>query len=432
MSESFDQAADQWDLPRLYADLATAKAEVAPHKRPDLTEGEQSRLRGLLLGHSPADIAERQYATPRTVEVGLSQTLYRYVEVLTGRDRNTLDSWRDVVPWLTEAGYRQVQLAINWAQMPEVPVFYGRQVEFDQLRASLLGDSPCRLVAINGPGGIGKTTLAITLARAVRAQFEGVIWQSLRHCPRFEDLLPQWLSQLPGGTPAVTLHGQVDQMMEYLRSHRCLLILDNYEAVLESGSLTGEYPPEYQPYGDFLQRIGEEPHQSCVVVTSREGSREVRWLTGPDRPVRILTLQGLTPAASQQILQAESLVGEKFWRTLIQTYKGNPLMLKIVALTVREVFDGDVGQFLRQRITLIGDIKYLIDQQYDRLSDAEQNVLYRLAEQAEPLNIDQLQAGHPNSFQAVAALLRRSLIEKSAAGFSLRPVVMEYVRQRLV
>ncbi|NER84950.1 MAG: DNA-binding response regulator, partial [Leptolyngbya sp. SIO1D8] len=69
----FEQAKEQWNLDQLYADLATAKAQVMPHKRPELTEVEQLRLRGLLLGHSPAEIAEQQYAAVRTVEVALSQ-----------------------------------------------------------------------------------------------------------------------------------------------------------------------------------------------------------------------------------------------------------------------------------------------------------------------------------------------------------------------
>ena len=61
---------------------------------------------GAAPGYSPAEIAKRQVIAVRTVEVALSQGLYRYVEHLTGRDRNSLDSWRDVATWLETAGYR--------------------------------------------------------------------------------------------------------------------------------------------------------------------------------------------------------------------------------------------------------------------------------------------------------------------------------------
>ncbi|MEM1241074.1 MAG: NB-ARC domain-containing protein [Cyanobacteria bacterium P01_H01_bin.26] len=428
----FEQAAARWNLDQLYGDLAKAKAELMPHKRPELTDVEQIRLRGLLLGHSPAEIAERQFTATRTVEVALSQGLYRYVELLTGRDRNALESWRDVADWLDIAGYRSIQVAINWAQIPDVPALYGRQVELDQLKSWLLGTSPCRLVSINGPAGIGKTSLAISLAKAVQTSFDGVIWQSLRHQPPLENVLAQWLEQLPGEPPESSeWYDQLSALMAYLRSHRCLVVIDNLESILSSGSLVGDYAPGYGAYGELLKRLGEEQHQSCIVVTSRERNRETRGFKAATSPVRHLHLQGLNYADAAQILERERLAAtaKSYWKTLVTQYRGNPLMLRIVAMTIQEVFDGDVRRFLGQRMTLFGDIRFLIDQQYERLSDAEQDILCQLAEKAEPITIETL--NHPRSLEAIGALLRRSLIEKSAAGFTLIPVVMEYVRHHL-
>ena len=48
---------------------------------------------------------------------------------------------------------------------------YGRQPELDQLQDWILGDMPCRLIAINGPAGIGKTSLAIRLAKQLHRRF---------------------------------------------------------------------------------------------------------------------------------------------------------------------------------------------------------------------------------------------------------------------
>lgn len=430
----FDHAAEQWNLEQLYRDLSTAKAEVMPHKRPDLTEVEQVRLRGLLLGNSPAEIAEQQYTAVRTVEVALSQGLYRYVEVLTGRDRNSLESWRNVADWLDLAGYRSSQVAINWAQMPDVPVLYGREVELDQLKGWGLGPTACRLIAINGPAGIGKTSLAIRFAKEVQSQFDGVIWQSLRHKPPLEKVLWQWLEQLPSVSAPQTWQTQVPDwddllsaVMQYLREHRCLVVLDNFESILSSGSLVGEYEAGYAGYGEMLRRIGEQHHQSCVLVTSREGNRDT---TGSSRirPIRHLSLGGLNTEAAGQILKEEALSTPSVWKLLVQQYRGNPLMLRIVAMTIQEIFNGDVGKFLKKGFTTFGDIKYLIDKQYDRLSDDERDILGQLAQQAEPIPMESLNHAH---LDAIRSLLRRSLIEKSAAGFTLRPVVMEYVRHHV-
>lgn len=429
----FAQAAAQWNLDELYESLAKAKAELMPHKRYGLTDLEKTRLRGLLLRYSPAEISDHEGIEARTVEVALSQGLYRYVEQLTERDRNALDSWRDVTDWLEAAGYRSTQVAINWDQMPDVPVLYGRQVELDQLQQWMLGTSACRFVSIIGPVGMGKTSLAITLAKAVQTQFDGVIWQSLRHQPTLDNVLGQWLNELPDD---VTPHSdewydQLSALMAYLQTHRCLVVLDNLESILSSGSLVSEYEPAYSNYRELLKRLGEQPHQSCIVVTSRERNRELAGSRAANSPVRYLELGGLRYDDAAQLLAAERLSasGQPHWKSLVAQYRGNPLMLRIVAMTIQELFDGNVDRFRRHGRTMFGDIKYLIDQQYDRLSAAEQDILGQLAERAEPMSIEDIQ--HPDCLAAISALLSKSLIEKSPAGFTLIPVVMEYVREQL-
>ncbi len=428
----FEQAEEQWDLDRLYADLSLAKTQVAPHKRAELTEVERTYLRGLLLELSPTEIAKERYTAAKTVEVALSQGIYRYAEVLTERDHSALESWRDIASWLDEAGYRLVRVSINQAQMPEAPVLYGRQAELDQLEAWALKESDCRLIAINGPAGIGKTSLAIAFARQAKPNFDGFIWQSLRYKPSLENLLGHWISQLPIESlgysketyQSAPWYDQLSGMMAYLRKHRCLIILDNFETILSSGSILGSYEAGFEAYEELLKRINEEAHQSCIVITSRESNRDTRH----PRAAKRLELTGLSHEAAKLMLEAENLSEQTYWKTLVRQYRGNPLMLQIVSGTIRDLFDGNVGAFLKQGKTLISDMRYVLNQQYQRFSEEEKAVFCLLAQQTGPVPIEQIE--HPQNLQAISALLlQRFFVEKSEAGFALRPLAMEYARQ---
>jgi len=103
--EKFIEAANNWDLERLYAELEVAKREWGVNRRWGLTTVEKLYLRGLLCGHSPDEIATELYKDIGLVRVQLSNGLYRYVEKLLERPK-PLENWRDIVIWLAEAGYR--------------------------------------------------------------------------------------------------------------------------------------------------------------------------------------------------------------------------------------------------------------------------------------------------------------------------------------
>lgn len=98
-TEQFNQAVNNWDLETLYADLASAKG-----KR--LTPVEKLRLRGLLCGFSPAEIAQKLNKSVKGVEVDLSNTVYQYVKNLVGRGDEKVENWRNITEWLEEAGYK--------------------------------------------------------------------------------------------------------------------------------------------------------------------------------------------------------------------------------------------------------------------------------------------------------------------------------------
>jgi predicted ATPase len=122
-------------------------------------------------------------------------------------------------------------------------------------------------------GGIGKTALAAKLGNQIKDNFEYVIWRSLRNAPPITHMLAD-LIKLLSAQQEINLPKSVDSkislLLKYLREHRCLLVLDNAETILKSNALAGHYKERYESYGELLRQVGEVPHQSCLVLTSRE------------------------------------------------------------------------------------------------------------------------------------------------------------------
>jgi hypothetical protein len=171
--------------------------------------------------------------------------------------------------------------------------FLGRTAERERLERWIV-DERCRVVTLLGLGGMGKSMLAARIAHDVAPTFERVLWRTLTNAP------PPgvWLADALGFlAPAQTTiaggeGGQLRRLLELLSESRCLLVLDNFETVLQPGDTAGGFRPGYERYGELIQRLGESPHQSCLLLTSREAPTELGVLAGESGAVRSLALGG--------------------------------------------------------------------------------------------------------------------------------------------
>ncbi|MGA9380006.1 MAG: NB-ARC domain-containing protein [Phormidium sp.] len=460
-SGEFIEAAYNWKLEKLYVDLASAKNK-------GLTPVEKKILRGLLCGYSPGEIANIIYksSSSSSVRVYLSNALYKYIEVMLYSQTSQkvkVNHWSRVTKLLEEAGYKlsaslpqqlastlieesdqpKIRQTFDWGEAVDVSIFYGRDKELVQLENWIIKDR-CRLVSLLGMGGIGKTTLSVKLAEQVQDNFKYLIWRSLHHTPPLPELLAsllQFLAQDQGSQFILseTIAGRTTQLIEYFRKQRCLLVLDNVDALLQRHTSAGTFCPEYEEYREFFQRISEVFHQSCLVLTSREKLKQVAAIEGVNLPVRSLPLKGLTEVDCQEIIKAKGVTCSEYeWRLLINRYAGNPLALKIVLTTILELFDGKVASFLKQNLLVFGGVRQLIEEQLNRTSEIEKQVLYWLAVKQDILllsesTIEEIPPGMTKMelLETIESLVRRSLIYKHTTTFKLLPIFKEYLNQQI-
>jgi WD40 repeat protein len=305
-------------------------------------------------------------------------------------------------------------------------------------------------VTLLGMGGIGKTALSVRLANEIidspQSDFQFVIWRSLRNAPSPEDSLAdlmQVLSNQQERDLPLSLEGRILRLLHYLRHQRCLVILDNAESILQGGDRTGRYRAGFEGYGDLLRCLAETAHQSCVIVTSREKPKGLAAFEGDALPVRSLQLAGLPEHDGKALFSVKGAfqATEDQWQALIRRYAGNPLALKIVASSIHDFFGGDITQFLavsQQGGFLFDDIRDLLEQHFQRLTELEKSVMYWLAINREPAAIADLQADllthvpPRDLWESLNSLQRRSLLERSPIGMTQQPVVMEYVTHSLI
>ncbi len=325
--------------------------------------------------------------------------------------------------------------------IPDLVPFYGRTDELNVLKKWIL-EEKCRSIVISGTIGIGKTSLARQLLEQIKGEFDEIVWQSVgceRSLVEFIDrnLLPSLsISSLPESP--LDLEARISLLIEYIRQHRCLIILDDLDRLFSSGELAGNYANEYREYQELFRRLRETNHQSCLLLLSRE---EPSKLSGINNS---LQLAGLSEAG-KEVFRDNGLTDEDKWDEAIEYMGGNPSYLTAVSFAVNQLFGGRISEFCKYpELFLTEEVRSSLTCQFDRLSEPEKEVMKAVANglpsaiaiEPTPVNmcqlIELLKTSPLDISNPILSLRRRGLIYRletdNSILFSIQPIVRQFIR----
>ena len=336
------------------------------------------------------------------------------------------------VPWpLRTAALRH--------RLPASPsVLFGRDLDCANIRARLLDDQT-RLLTLVGPPGVGKTRLALAVAESIEDQFtHGVAFVDLSPL-REPGLVLEAIARAFGLREQASLT-PVDQLQGYLRDMSVLLVLDNFEHLLEATTSVTELLA-YAP-------------RLVVLATSRTPLR-VRW-------ERVQEVHPLNSAASLEVFVdraracrsdfACTATDAPILQEICARLDGLPLAIELAAARCLLLSPAEILNRLSRRLVLLTDaprdassrhrtLRNAVDWSYDLLSDDERALLRRLSVFVGGFSMAAAEAlfvpTQATTFDCLTALVRMSLVRLDAdssgeSRFRLLETVREYAAERLI
>ncbi|KYC41198.1 hypothetical protein WA1_03685 [Scytonema hofmannii PCC 7110] len=271
-------------------------------------------------------------------------------------------------------------------------VFVGRKDELKEIGEYAL-DKQTKLTIVKGPGGIGKSSLVYRFANEQanlnkdNCEFIAIIFKSLRRPKKLNEFISELLStcfslQIPDTEldEVKALEQLISQLIQYLRSFRCLLILDDFQTVFKSKGLVGEYDiKQYGDYGKLVEQLAGAGHNSHIIITCREFPLKETDNELIKRPIRSIDLRGLKSDEVQTILSKRNLQpSPDQLKQLTDKLGGSPLGIRLVAADIQSRYDGSVSRYLED-IKVSDDLGIRVQELIENLTQPEQELLYRIA-----------------------------------------------------
>jgi predicted ATPase/DNA-binding XRE family transcriptional regulator len=323
---------------------------------------------------------------------------------------------------------------------PQLTAFVGRAGELAHI-ADCLADPVCRLLTLVGPGGIGKTRLALQAAVGQLGIFaDGVYIVSLASVNSPDLIGPAIASALK-----ISLQGQEDptvQIVQYLREKHMLLVMDNFEQLLTAASL--------------LIELLANSLKLKILVTSRErlNVRE-EWvftlvgLSYPEGPaghsITSYSAVQLFVQRARQVQTTFSLADNaRAVMRICQAVEGMPLALELAATWLRVMPCQQIAEQIERGLDFLTtplrdmperhrSLRAVFEQSWQLLSEAERAVLMKLSVFHKGFDLEAAEAVAGASLALVASLADRSLLRLAQPGrYDLHELLRQFAFDKLL
>ncbi|WP_036483547.1 ATP-binding protein [Myxosarcina sp. GI1] len=331
---------------------------------------------------------------------------------------------------------------LHWTTAPDVSNFRGRELEL--VRLNTWSQNPnCRCIVVSGMLGCGKTSLVTKFAKQVSDRFEYIIWFSLTDAPSVKFLLANYLHIFDPSSNKETdinsdsLHNLLAKLIYYLRQHKCLLVLDELQAILKAGDYTASYRQGYEEYGQLLRCLLSTQHQSLLIATSCIKPKILDYYS-TDR-VFFLNLKGLQQSSIVKVFSKRltANLSETEWQNLSQYCQYNPQILNIVVGSMKNLMKEDIALVLRD-IFRLKEIEELLDRELNYLSLLEKEIVYLLAISCCGSTFKTLERiisnsqSHSQRLESLNSLKERHLVLQKDNLYVLQPLIKDYARRKLI
>ncbi len=317
--------------------------------------------------------------------------------------------------------------------------FVGRADELTQI-TQLLSEPACQLLTLVGPGGIGKTRLAIQAAYQLDHYAHGVHFVSLASVES-----PDLLAPAIAGALRLSFYGPESpeiQIVNYLHDKQLLLILDNFEQLLDGTRLLT----------DLLAHAA----QVKLLVTSRERLNvQEEWvlaLEGLPFPATQVSDRLETYSAVQLFAQRARQVQATFSLhenaqaviAICQRVEGMPLGLEVAATWLRVMPCQQIAEEIKRSLDFLTtplrnvperhrSLRAVFEQSWKLLSETERDVLMKLSVLRNSFDLQAAEQVAEASLPVIAGLADRSLVRQAQAGrYDLHELLRQFAADKLI